>query len=104
MRTCSSFRTSFRHIQRLRHARKHSPTVAPRPQMLPMLMTESNDRLPRSPSRKTDFYQYLLSRPTWNAMISTKIIYTLHRSTYESELRKSITVYTQRSIIGILPS
>lgn len=45
MRTCSSFRTSFRHIQRLRHARKHSPTVAPRPQMLPMLMTESNDRV-----------------------------------------------------------
>lgn len=81
MRTCSSFRTSFRHIQRLRHARKRSPTVAPRPQMLPMLMTESNDRLPRSPlqfdTRKTNFYQNLLSRSTWNAMISTKINFYL---------------------------
>lgn len=63
MRTCSSFRTSFRHIQRLRHARKHSPTVAPRPQMLPMLMTESNDRLPRSLSNLTHARRFLSVSP-----------------------------------------
>lgn len=34
MCTCSSFRTSFRHVQRLRHARKRSPTVAPRSKSL----------------------------------------------------------------------
>ena len=71
------------------------PTVAPRPQMLPMLMTESNDRLPppRNFTHTEDFYRYHLSRRRFQRKLFIPYV------NRHIELRKSITVYY--SIIGI---